>query len=138
MGRPWWHDNYWEKDRKPQRSPRLPRRKALVWIGLVVLSLLLAMSRTSFQPFIVVWLVGFVQYFCRILSYAVFARVILSWFGINRYNIFIVILDDVTEPILAPLRRIVPMLGVFDITPLIAIGILYAIPIIIILITGLQ
>jgi len=49
---------------------------------------------------------------------------------------FIVILDDVTEPILAPLRRIIPMLGVFDITPLIAIGILYAIPIIIILLAG--
>ena len=136
MGRPWWHDSYWEKDRKPQRSPRLPRRKVLVWIGLVVLSLLLAMSRTGFQPLIIVWLVGFVQYFCRILSYTIFARVILSWFGISRYNIFIVILDDVTEPILAPLRRIVPMLGVFDITPLIAIGILYAIPIIIILLTG--
>jgi YggT family protein len=136
MGRPWWHDSYWEKDRKAQRSPRLPRRKGLIWIGLIVLSLLLAMSRTDFQPFIIVWLVGFVQYFCRILSYAIFARIILSWFGISRYNIFIVILDDVTEPILAPLRRIVPMLGVFDITPLIAIGILYAIPIIIILLAG--
>ena len=131
MGRPWWHDSYWEKDRKPQRSPRLPRRKALVWIGLVVLSLLLAMSRTGFQPFIIVCLVGFVYYFCRVLSYLVFARVILSWFGISRYNIFIVILNDVTEPILSPLRRVVPMLGVFDITPLIAMGILYIIPIII-------
>lgn len=131
MGRPWWHDSYWEKDRKPQRSPRLPRRKALVWIGLVVLSLLLAMSRTGFQPFIIVWLVGFVYHFCRVLSYLVFARVILSWFGISRYNIFIVILNDVTEPILSPLRRVVPMLGVFDITPLIAMGILYIIPIIV-------
>ena len=136
MGRPWWHDSYWEKDRKPQKNPRLPRRQALVWIGLVVLSLLLAMSRTGFQPFIIVWLVGFVRYFCRILSYAVFARIIISWFGISRSNIFIVILDDVTEPILRPLRRIVPMLGVFDITPMIAIGVLYIIPIIIILLVS--
>lgn len=138
MGRPWWHDSYWEKNQKPQRSPRLPRRQTLVWIGIVVLSLLLAMGRTGFQPFLIVWFVSFVQYFCRILSYAVFARIILSWFGISRYNIFILVLDDITEPILAPLRRIVPMLGVFDITPLIAIGILYAIPIIIILLAGLQ
>ncbi len=136
MRRPWWHDSYWGKDRKPQRNPRLPGRQVLVWISLVVLSLLLAMSRTGFQPFIIVWLVGFVQYFCRILSYAVFARIIISWFSISRSNIFIVILDDVTEPILAPLRRIVPMLGVFDITPLIAIGILYAIPIIITRLVG--
>ncbi|MFC2032316.1 YggT family protein [Chloroflexota bacterium] len=133
MGRPWWYDSYWKKDKKPQRKPNLPRRQTLVWIGLVVLSLLLAMSRTGFHPFIIVWLVGFVQYFCRILSYAVFARIILSWFGIRRYNIIIVLLDDVTEPILAPLRRIVPMLGVLDITPLIAMGILWVFPIIIIL-----
>lgn len=131
MGRPWWHDSYWEKDRQPQRKPKLPRRKVLAWIGLVVLSLLFAMSRTGFQPFIIAWLVGFVQHFCRILSYAIFARIMLSWIGISQYNIFTVILDDVTEPILSPLRRVVPMLGVFDITPLIAIGILYVIPIII-------
>ena len=136
MGRPWWYDSYWEKDRKPQRNPRLPGRQVLVWISLVVLSLLLAMSRTGFQPFIIVWLVGFVQYFCRILSYAIFARIIISWFSIRRSNIFIVILDDITKPILAPLRRIVPMLGVFDITPLIAIGILYILPIIITLLVS--
>ncbi len=136
MGRPWWHDSYWEKDREPQGNPRLPKRQVLVWIGLVVLSLLLAMGRTGFQPFIIVWFVGFVQYFCRILSYAVFARIIISWFGIRRSNIFIVILTDVTEPILAPLRRIVPMLGVFDIIPMIAIGVLYIIPIIIILLVS--
>ena len=131
MGRPWWHDSYWEKGNRPKRSPNLPRRQTLVWIGLVVLSLLLAASKTSSQPLVIVWLVGFVQYFCRILSYIVFARIILSWFSISRYNILIVLLDDVTEPILSPLRRVVPGLGVFDITPLIAMGILYVIPVII-------
>ena len=136
MGRPWWYDSYWEKDTKQQRKPRLPRRQTLVWIGLAVLSLLLAMNRTGFQPFIIVWLVGFVQYFCRILSYAVFARILISWFRISRSNILIVLLYDLTEPILIPLRRIVPMLGVFDITPMIAMGVLYIIPIIIILLVS--
>ena len=132
MGRPWWHDSYWEKGRKPQRKPNLPRRQTIVWVGLVVLSLLIALSRTGFQPFIFVWLIGFVYYFCRILSYVVFARVLLSWFNVSRQNIFIVLLDDITEPILSPLRRVVPRLGVFDITPLIAMGILYIIPVIIV------
>ena len=136
MGRPWWYDSYWEKGKKPQRNPRLPRRQTLVWIGLVALSLLLAASRTSFQPFVLVWLIGFVYYFCRILSYAVLARVLLSWFNVSRQNIFIVLLDDVTEPLLSPLRRVIPRLGVFDITPLIAMGILYIIPIIITRLTG--
>lgn len=130
MGRPWWYDSYWEKGKKPQKKPNLPGRRTLVWTGLLVLSLLLGASATGFQPF-TAWLIGFVYHFCRILSYAVFARVLISWFNVSRQNIFIVLLDDITEPILSPLRRVVPRLGMFDITPLIAMGILYIIPIII-------
>lgn len=136
MGRPWWYDSYWEKGKRPQRNPRLPRRQTLVWIGLVALSLILALSRTGSQPFIIAWVIGFVYYFCRILSFVVFARVILSWFNVSRYNIFITLLDDITEPVLSPLRRVVPKLGVFDITPLIAMVILYIVPIVITLLIG--
>ncbi len=136
MGRPWWYDSYWEKGKKPQRTPRLPRRQILLWIGLAALSLILAVNRTGFQPFVLDWFIGFVYYLCRILSYVVFARVILSWFNLSRNNILPVILDDITEPILSPLRRIVPRLGVFDITPVIAIVILYFISIIITRLVG--
>jgi YggT family protein len=38
------------------------------------------------------------------------------------------LLDDITEPILSPLRQVVPRLGMFDITPIIAIIILRFIP----------
>jgi YggT family protein len=31
------------------------------------------------------------------------------------------VLDQITEPILSPLRRIVPRVGMIDITPLVAI-----------------
>jgi YggT family protein len=31
------------------------------------------------------------------------------------------VLDQITEPILSPLRRIVPRIGMIDITPLVAI-----------------
>jgi YggT family protein len=34
------------------------------------------------------------------------------------------VLDQITEPILSPLRRIVPRIGMIDITPLVAIIIL--------------
>jgi YggT family protein len=86
------------------------------------------MSRTGFQVAGVVWLLYFVNYLCRILSLAVFVRAILSWFAMSRYNPVIVLLDDLTEPILSPLRRVVPLLGMFDITPIVAIIILNFIP----------
>jgi YggT family protein len=36
-------------------------------------------------------------------------------------NPLIEMLDQITEPILSPLRRIVPRMGMIDITPLVAI-----------------
>jgi YggT family protein len=128
MGRPWWYDSYWEKKRPPRRRFQLPRRQLWVWIALAVLAMILAASTTGFRPDAVAWLVGFVYYLCRILSWAIIIRVILSWFMPRRQNLIMLLLDDITEPLLAPLRRVIPRLGIFDLSPLIAIGILYLIP----------
>jgi len=128
MGRPWWYDSYWEKDRKPKRRFRLPSRQSLVWIVLLLVSLLLALSSTSFRPMWAVWFISFVSYVCRIVAFAILIRAVLSWFMISRYNRFVILLDDISEPVLAPLRRVVPAIGMFDITPLIAMLILYFIP----------
>jgi YggT family protein len=57
----------------------------------------------------------------QILSIAIFLRAILSWFVQDPRNPLIELLDQVTEPILAPLRRVVPRIGMIDITPLVAI-----------------
>ncbi len=66
----------------------------------------------------------FVYYLVQILTFAIFARAIISWFPINPSNPLMVILRQVTDPILAPLRRIVPSVGMIDITPMVAIIIL--------------
>jgi YggT family protein len=39
----------------------------------------------------------------------------------------VVFLDYITEPILAPLRRVIPRIGMIDITPMVAIIILIVI-----------
>ena len=57
----------------------------------------------------------------QILSAAIFFRAILSWFNLDPRSPLVEVLDQITEPILAPLRRIVPRLGMVDITPLVAI-----------------
>ena len=57
------------------------------------------------------------------LYLAILARVILSWFPMGRQynNPLVQIIHAVTEPIMAPLRRIVPTAGTFDFTPMVAI-----------------
>jgi len=58
---------------------------------------------------------------------AIFARIILSWFppspgALSSVRIF---LDSITEPVLGPLRRVIPPLGIggmaLDLSPLILI-----------------
>lgn len=69
-------------------------------------------------------LISFLVLLCNILSFAVFLRAILSWFPISPDNSLVVVLHQVTEPIIAPLRRVVPTVGMIDITPLVAMIVL--------------
>jgi YggT family protein len=56
------------------------------------------------------------------LSFAIIANAILSWLPIDRYNNPLIrILDQIVEPILDPLRRIIPPIGMMDITPIVAL-----------------
>ncbi|HEU4748792.1 MAG TPA: YggT family protein [Gemmatimonadaceae bacterium] len=55
-----------------------------------------------------------------ILMIALLVRVVSSWLPISPYSRWISWSFRLSEPILAPLRRIVPTLGAFDITPIIA------------------
>ena len=55
-----------------------------------------------------------------ILQIALFARVISSWVGGSPYSKWWRWSYVITEPILAPLRRVIPTIGMLDITVLVA------------------
>lgn len=58
----------------------------------------------------------------QIFAICLFARVILSWFPLGPGSALAGIysfLHTVTEPVLAPLRRVIPPLGGFDLSPLV-------------------
>ena len=67
------------------------------------------------------FLFDFIRWLCEVLTLVIIARVILSWFSPGSTNRLAIILYQVTEPFLAPLRRIIPRVGMFDLTPLVAI-----------------
>ena len=70
------------------------------------------------------FLYNLIRYLCQVLTLAIFVRVIISWFSPSSTNRLAIILYQVTEPFLAPLRRIIPRVGMFDFTPFVAIIIL--------------
>ena len=75
-------------------------------------------------------LVTFVTYLTWVLYAAILARVIVSWIPIgpdSKFAPVVRFIYEITEPILAPIRRLLPSMGMFDLSPMIAIIIIFLI-----------
>ena len=70
------------------------------------------------------FLVFFVGALANILYVALIGRVLISWLNIGPASPFFPIVNvlyQITEPILAPIRRILPRFGMLDLSPMVAI-----------------
>jgi YggT family protein len=63
--------------------------------------------------------------FLYALIIAVLARSLFSWFPIDRNNGFYLLLHNITEPLLAPVRQLMPRTGMIDFSAMIVIVVLY-------------
>jgi YggT family protein len=55
------------------------------------------------------------------LTFAIIIRALLSWFQLDPSNPLIQALDAITDPIVDPIRRIMPRVMMLDFSPLVAI-----------------
>jgi YggT family protein len=63
-----------------------------------------------------------------VLTIAIILRALMSWFpNLDPRNPAVEFLVTITEPILAPIRAIMPRMGFIDLTPMIAIILLQVI-----------
>ncbi len=68
------------------------------------------------------FLISFFDLLFTILSFAIIARALLSWVRPDPYNPLVQMLNQVTDPILEPLRRVIPPIGgMMDISPIVAL-----------------
>jgi YggT family protein len=69
---------------------------------------------------VIAFLIYFIGIFAQIVTFLIFARVILSWIPTqsNRLTEFII---GATEPIMAPMRKIIPNIGPIDISPIVTL-----------------
>ncbi|MBN1450722.1 MAG: YggT family protein [Anaerolineales bacterium] len=65
-------------------------------------------------------LVRLINILSQFLILLVIVKVILSYF-MDPYHPLRRTLDNLVEPLLAPIRRVVPLIGMFDFSPLILI-----------------
>jgi YggT family protein len=69
----------------------------------------------------IVCLVGFVLWgLLAIYALLIFIRIVFSW-GVSSVNSVMRFLLLLTEPVLAPFRRLIPPLGMFDISPIVVL-----------------
>lgn len=64
--------------------------------------------------------ITFIQLLFQAFFIAILGRVLMSWVDPQGGNRVSQVLHEITEPILGPIRSIVPSIGMFDISPIIA------------------
>ena len=72
-------------------------------------------------------LLNFVFLLTTVLTLLILARVVISWVMPSGGGELVAFVYSATEPILAPIRRILPPLSGFDLSPMVAILLLQAI-----------
>ncbi|MDI6781931.1 MAG: YggT family protein [bacterium] len=55
----------------------------------------------------------------KLVYFVLVVRMLLSWVNPDPYNQMVRFVYRVTEPILAPFRRIIPPMGMIDISPIV-------------------
>jgi YggT family protein len=66
-------------------------------------------------------LVQILDIFFRLFDLLILARILLSWVQLDPQHPIVQTIYRLTEPILAPIRRLLPQTGMFDLSPLVAI-----------------
>jgi len=56
-----------------------------------------------------------------VFSWAVLARVMITWIPIDPYHPIVRLLHEFTDPIIVPIRNIMPTTGMFDFSPIVAL-----------------
>ena len=63
--------------------------------------------------------VPFLASLIDLYSFVVLVAVILSWVRLDRRNPLVTIVRGLTEPVLAPIRRVLPAMGGLDLSPMV-------------------
>jgi YggT family protein len=65
-------------------------------------------------------MIGLVRLLFELYALILFVRVLLSWVQVDPNNQLVKIIYQLTEPLLAPIRRLLPQGGGMDFSPIVA------------------
>lgn len=99
----------------------------LIVLAVVKIYLIYAISGLTPQlPGVLLLAIGeVIQLGVYVFIFAMLIRVILSWIQPGAYNPVLVLINQLTEPLMAPARRFIPPFGGLDISPMLVFIFLY-------------
>ncbi len=62
----------------------------------------------------------FITVSAYVLLAAIFIRIIFSWTNVDPENPIAQVIQQITEPIIAPIRSVMPRMGMLDLSPMAA------------------
>lgn len=94
---------------------------SLTILKVILLSVVGYYSITNL-PHLLVFSVGdYIKAIIYIYLFALIIHAVITWIGTPHGNPFVPLLKSITNPIVNPIRKFVPMVGVMDFSPLVAI-----------------
>ncbi len=104
---------------------------AAVFLILLLYVAFSLMSMPSIGAIALTSIVKLIMLSVNLFAFAILIRVILSWVAPGMHNPATAIIATLSEPVLRPLRRVIPPMGGFDLSPMLAIIGLFALNIVI-------
>lgn len=93
----------------------------LVQLILMALTLILMGYGLDNPGLLLVWsVIGVTALFLKVFFFALIISVILSWVAQGSHNPAAMLVNQICEPLLAPIRRILPSMGGLDLSPIVA------------------
>ncbi|SFI03078.1 YggT family protein [Pseudomonas guineae] len=97
----------------------------LVQLVLMALTLMLLGYGLDNPVQLLVWsIIGVTALFLKVFFFALIISVILSWVAQGSQNPAVGLVNQICEPLLSPIRRILPSMGGLDLSPIVAFLIL--------------
>ncbi len=66
------------------------------------------------------YLASVINFLFTAYNFIIFIRVVMSWVRVDPYNPLVRMVYQLTEPVLAPLRRVIPPAAGLDFSPIVA------------------
>ncbi len=107
----------------------LPTLVVLILIEVLATWLLLSVASVpvTLSEFAVYVLLRLVSLTLSLYTWTILVYVILSWISPGGYHSLTMILAELNEPVLRPIRRVLPMMSGIDLSPMLAVILIQAI-----------